>query len=188
LHSQPFRNGSGERRQCNVSVRELIRVGYVSGAHGLLGALRVRLDNPDSALLQRLPRVTLVRDGVSTEYQVIGAQPSGRGAFRVCLEGVSGVDDAAVLRGAIVMVTVAALPPTTASEFYYFQAIGCQIVTTTGRPLGIIEEVFSNGANDVWVVRRGSAEHLVPVIEDIVKGMDLAAGRVVIEAVPGLLA
>ncbi len=85
------------------------------------------------------------------------------------------------------MVAAAALPQTAPGEFYYFQAVGCEIVTTTGLSVGIIAEVFSNGANDVWVVRDRSAEHLVPVIEDIVKGIDLAARLVVIEAVPGLL-
>ena len=91
------------------------------------------------------------------------------------------------LRGAIVMVAAAALPPAAPSEFYYFQALGCEIVTTTGLPVGTIEEVFSNGANEVWVVRDRSSEHLVPVIEDIVKSIDLAARRIIIEAVPGLL-
>jgi 16S rRNA processing protein RimM len=169
------------------SVPELMRVGYVTGAHGLRGALRVRFDNPESVLLQRMQQVTLVRDGKSVEYEVTSAQSAGQGAFKISLEGINGVDNAAALRGAIVMVAAAALPPTTPSEFYYFQAIGCEIVTTTGLPVGIIEGVFSNGANDVWVVRGRSAEHLVPVIEDVVKRIDLASRRVVIEAVPGLL-
>jgi ribosomal 30S subunit maturation factor RimM len=37
------------------------------------------------------------------------------------------------------------------------------------------------------VVREGEREVLVPVINDVVKAMDLAARRVTIEAVPGLL-
>jgi len=134
-----------------------------------------------------MQRLILARNGESAEYRVTSAQPAGQGAFKVALDGVRGVDQAAALRGAIVMVAAAALPPTAAGEFYYFQAVGCEIVTTTGLPIGIIEEVFSNGANDVWVVRDRAAEYLVPVIEDIVKRIDLAARRVIIEAVPGLL-
>jgi 16S rRNA processing protein RimM len=108
--------------------------------------------------------------------------------FKLTLSGIGSVEQAAALRGAIVMVAVAALPPTkNHREFYYFQAIGCEIVTTTGLRVGIIEEVFSTGANDVWVVRNGYAEHLVPVIQDIVKSIDLTTRRVIIEAVPGLL-
>jgi len=91
------------------------------------------------------------------------------------------------MRAAVVMVAAAALPPTTRREFYYFQALGCEVVTSTGVSLGTIEEVFSTGANDVWVVRDRLAEHLLPVIEDVVKDIDWAGRQVTINAVPGLL-
>lgn len=175
------------REQRNRHDPEMIRVGYVSGAHGLRGAVRVRLDNPDSVLLRCVRRLTLERNGEHIEYPVTSQQSVGRGVFKLTLGGISDVDQAAALRGAIVMVAAVELPPTNPGEFYYFQTIGCEIVTTTGLLVGIIEEVFSTGANDVWVVRDRSAEHLVPVIQDIVKGIDLTARRVVIEAVPGLL-
>ena len=175
----------GDKR--NPPVPELIRVGYVSGSHGLGGALRIRLDNPDSALLRQVQRITLARDGDTAEYRVSSAQPAAHRAFKVTLDGVGSVDHATALRGAIVMVAAAALPPTAPGEFYYFEAVGCEIVTTKGMPLGIIQDVFSNGANEVWVVRDRSAERLVPVIENIVKEIDLVARRVTIEAVPGLL-
>jgi 16S rRNA processing protein RimM len=171
----------------NRSAPEMIRVGYVSGAHGLRGALRVRLDNPDSVAVRFVQSLTLVGDDGRVEYPVTSAQSAGYGVLKLTLSGIHSVDQAAALRGALVMVAAAALPPIGPGEFYYFQAIGCEIVTTTGLSVGIIEEVFSTGANDVWVVRDRSAERLVPVIQDIVKDIDLSARRVVIEAVPGLL-
>jgi 16S rRNA processing protein RimM len=131
--------------------------------------------------------LTLDLEGRIAEYRVASVQSAGHGAFKIILDGLSGADRAAAMRGAVVMVEASALPPTTPREFYYFEAIGCGVVTTAGQPVGIIEEVFSNGANDVWVVRDRSAEHLVPVIEDVVKEIDLTARRVIIEAIPGLL-
>jgi 16S rRNA processing protein RimM len=166
---------------------ELIRVGYVAGAHGLHGALRVRLDNPDSVLLQGVQRLTLVRSHQSIEYAVAGVQTAGHGTVKIILDGITDANQALALRGTIVMVAAAALPPTAPGEFYYFQALGCEVVTTMGLAVGTIEEVFSNGANEVWVVRGRTVEHLVPVIEDIVKSIDFAARRIIIEAVPGLL-
>jgi 16S rRNA processing protein RimM len=165
----------------------LVRVGYVSGTHGLHGAIRVRLDNPDSSLLQNIEFFSLAREAERAEYRVTGVRSAGRGTFKVSLDGVTAVDRAIALRGAIVMVPAELLPATAQREFYYFEAIGCGVITTTGLRVGTIEEVFSNGANDVWVVRDRSTEHLVPVIENVVKEIDLAGRRIVIEAVPGLL-
>ncbi len=175
----------GDKRRPAVS--ELVRIGCVSGAHGLRGALRVRMDNPNSDILQRVQRLTLARDAVNMQYGVVGVQPAGHGAVKLVLEGLSAVDRAEALRGAIVMVAAEELPPTGLGEFYYFQAVGCEVVTTAGLRVGVIEEVFSTGANEVWVVRDRSVERLVPVIEDVVKEMDWAARRVTIAAVPGLL-
>ena len=77
--------------------------------------------------------------------------------------------------------------PSGDGEFYYFQLAGAEVMLTDGRRLGTIEDIMSTGAHDVWVVRDGEREVLVPVISDVVKAMDLAARRVTIEAVPGLL-
>jgi 16S rRNA processing protein RimM len=147
----------------------------------------VKLDNPASVVLKRTHCLTLVRDGVEFEYEVLGAQAAGQRAFKLILKGIDNIDQAEELSGATVMISETALPPTAPDEFYYFQAFGCLVVTTTGLLLGTVEEVFSNGANDVWVVRGQSVEYLVPVIRDVVKVTDWSERRVVIEAVPGLL-
>jgi 16S rRNA processing protein RimM len=107
--------------------------------------------------------------------------------LKIELAGIEDANAAEALKGGIVMVSRASLPPTKPQEFYYFQAIGCEVFLTDHTRLGIIAEVFSNGANDVMVVRGERHEILVPVIEDIVKLVDVASRRVVIESVPGLI-
>jgi 16S rRNA processing protein RimM len=165
-----------------------IRVGRIAGAHGLHGALRMRPDNPESDTLEHVRRVFVEREGVAArEYRLLGAQRLNRTTIRVVLEGLDGPDAADALGGSTVAVALEDLPAKAPGEFYYYEAIGCAVTTTDGRRLGLIEEVFATGANDVWVVRDGAAEVLVPVIENVVKSIDLGARQMVIEAVPGLL-
>jgi 16S rRNA processing protein RimM len=103
------------------------------------------------------------------------------------LEGVADVDTAESLKGAVVMLAAEDVPPAKPGEFYYYEAIGCEVFLVDGSRLGMIEEVFSNGAQDILVVRDGEREVLVPVIEDVVKAMDLSGRRVTIDPIPGLL-
>src|ERR1700692_4501879 len=137
-----------------------LRVGYIAGSHGLHGALRVRTDNPDSTTLGALERLLV-------------ATARGGGHQRVFLGAVEDVDAAQALRGGAVMVAAASLPPLKEGEFYYFQIAGAEVILTDGRPLGIIEDIMSTAGHDVWVVRDGEREVLVPVIADVVKAMDL---------------
>jgi 16S rRNA processing protein RimM len=165
----------------------LIRVGQISGTHGLRGGLRVRLDNPDSDALENLRSLNLAVGGANQVYEVAGFQRANRGAARLTLIGVDSIEKAEALRGAEVMVPAEELPEPSDREFYYFQAIGCEVTTTGGQRIGTVEEVFSTGANDVLVVRDAGHEVLVPAIEDVVKSIDLEARTIVVEPIPGLL-
>ncbi len=56
-----------------------------------------------------------------------------------------------------------------------------------GNTLGKIKEILSPGANDVWVVKRKQKNDLLlPVIDDVIKDVDLAAGKVHVELLEGL--
>jgi 16S rRNA processing protein RimM len=165
----------------------MLRVGRITGAHGLKGALRFRPDNPDSDTLEEVERVFLERDGASREFRLTAMTPLNSATRRITLEGIADVGAAESLKGAIVMVATEDVPAAKPGEFYYYEAIGCEVFLTDGSRLGTIQEIFSNGAHDIWVVRDGEREVLVPVIEDVVKAMDFAAHRVTIEPIPGLL-
>jgi 16S rRNA processing protein RimM len=165
----------------------MLRVGRISGTHGLKGALRFRPDNSDSDILAEVKRIFLERDGESREFRLTAIAPLNPTTRRITLEGIADINAAESLKGAVVMLATEDVPAAKPGEFYYYEAIGCEVFLTDGSRLGAIEEIFSNGAHDVWVVRDAEREVLVPVIEDVVKAMDLPARRVTIEPVPGLL-
>ena len=75
-----------------------------------------------------------------------------------------------------------------AGEYYYFEIIGCEVYTTSGELIGIIDSVMSPGANDVWVVKdKKNKEYLIPFIPPVVKSVDIENKRVEIEVMEGLL-
>ncbi len=166
---------------------ELVRLGVIAGAHGLRGGLKFKPDNPASPSLSSLRRVVIDRGGQLESYRLVVAAEVSRHHMRLMLEEIVTAEQAEALRGATLYALIADLPATAPGEFYYFEALGCEVVTTAGRRLGKIEEVFSNGASDIWVVRDGAAEYLIPVIADVVRATDFGARRVTIEAIPGLL-
>lgn len=137
--------------------------------------------------MEKVARVFLEIGGSSREFRVTGVTPLNAATRRITLEGIDDANAAEALRNAIVMLAEEDVPPARAGEFYYYEAIGCEVFLTDGARLGTIEEIFSNGAQDIWVVRDGKREVLVPVIEDVVKATDFAARRVTIEPIPGLL-
>jgi len=131
-------------------------------------------------------RILLERDDTWLEAEVAGIAPHGR-AMRIAFAGVNGRDAAAQLTGMRVLVHAADLPPLQDGEFYHHEVQGFAVVTTDGRALGTIADTFSTGANEVFVVRDGAREHLIPVIADVVREIDRVGRRVTIYPMPGLL-
>ena len=72
-------------------------------------------------------------------------------------------------------------------QYYQFQLIGLDVVTTAGDRIGKVTGVEQMPANDIYVVGTTDGEVLVPAIEAVVKAIEPGNGRIVIEPVPGLL-
>jgi 16S rRNA processing protein RimM len=117
----------------------------------------------------------------------VSAARHGRAGVRVAFDGVGDRTAAEALVGARVLVRRADLPAPEPGEFYHHEVVGFAVVTTDGRALGTVAETIVTGLNDVWVVRDGPHEHLIPVIADVVGTIDRDARRITIDPMPGLL-
>jgi 16S rRNA processing protein RimM len=119
----------------------------------------------------------LLIDGA--EHRVEWSRPAP-GGLVMKLVGVDDRASAEVYRGRYVEVGENAGRPAGEGRFYHHQLIGLDVVTASGRSLGRIEEVLERPANDVWVSRDGTVEHLIPATKDAVVSVDLDAGRIVV--------
>jgi 16S rRNA processing protein RimM len=72
-------------------------------------------------------------------------------------------------------------------RYYEHQILGLRVRTEDGAAIGTVAEILHTGSNDVYIVRGGEAEVLIPAIEDVIKAIDLERGEMVIELIDGLL-
>ncbi|HEV7214505.1 MAG TPA: ribosome maturation factor RimM [Chloroflexota bacterium] len=157
-------------------------VGRITAPFGVGGELRVMLE---TEFPERLPERPLFVGTERRQVVVEGLRQHGREAL-LKLGGVNTVDAADGLRGQELFVALADAAPLPAGRFYPHQIVGLAVWTAAGDKYGVVSEVLSRPANDIYVVRHADREVLVPAIADVVKLIDTAAGRMVIEVVPGL--
>jgi len=62
----------------------------------------------------------------------------------------------------------------------------CAVVTESGELLGRLEDVYPTGANDVFVVRSGKREYLIPALRSVVLDIDLEERRIMVKLPKGL--
>jgi 16S rRNA processing protein RimM len=142
-----------------------VQIGKVGKPHGIDGAFFIEQPSAD----ERWWKVgsTFLAGGAPVEV-VAARRSSGRPVVKL---------DRAVERGALIEVERDALPPTEADEYYAFELIGLPVVEENGRELGSVRAVTTGIANDVLELDTGV---LLPMIEDCIQDVDLAAGRIVV--------
>jgi 16S rRNA processing protein RimM len=165
----------------------LVSVARVAGAHGIRGALRVRPHHAPSPSLDAGRQIRLRGNAGDAVHTVRRAAPHGRGLLLVELEGVTDRSAAERLAGSDVLVAAADLPPLDPHEFYYHEMPGFRVETVAGAVVGEIVETMHTGTTDVWIVRAGAREVLIPVVHDVVMTIDRETRRVVVAPMPGLL-
>jgi 16S rRNA processing protein RimM len=104
----------------------------------------------------------------------------------ISLQDISDPETALGYRGAVVRMDGES-PGLKEGEFLYESVIGLSVVTTDGGFIGIVADIFETGSNDVYVVRDGDKERLIPAIRDVIKKIDLDEKKIIIQPMAGLL-
>lgn len=165
---------------------KFVLVGEVVRPQGIKGKLKVRL-LADIDLFSTEKGVYLEKGkGPAVCYKVLSFQLH-KGAVLLGLEGIETMSMAEGLVGSRVYTETSTLDELPEGEYYWFQIIGLDVLTEDGRFLGKVVEIFPTGSNDVYVVRDGSKEYLVPAIEQVIRDIDISLGRIVITPMKGLL-
>ena len=99
---------------------------------------------------------------------------------------IKGIDDINVvekLKGKIASVYEEDLPSLPEGTYYIKDLIGLDVITEDGRELGKLDDVIQTGANDVYNVNG----ILLPVIDEVVKKIDLENHKIVVHLIDGLI-
>ena len=161
---------------------ESICVGHIIGIQGVKGWVKVFSDtSPRENILNYSPWK------IETGEKIMNVAVNGRLHGKNVIAQIDGVEDrdlAAELIGSKIYIEPGQLPKLTEGEYYWSDLIGMKVESLESEPLGTVETMMETGANDVMVLQ-GDRERLIPfVIDEIVREVDLANKRVVVDWQP----
>ena len=161
-------------------------VGQVGRAHGIRGEVSValRTDEPDSRFTAG---ARLRTDHGPQGWLTVASVRPHRDRLLVRFTEVPDRTAAERLRGALLMVDASAVAQADPEEFHDHQLVGLAVQTTSGETVGTVAGVQHLPLQDLLVVAAADGERLVPFVAALVPEVDLAAGTLTVDAVPGLL-
>jgi 16S rRNA processing protein RimM len=162
-------------------------VGRIGRPHGVRGevTVEVRTDDPGSRFA---PGAVLATDPADAGPLVIEQARWHSGRLMLRLAGVEDRTQAEELRGTLLVVDYADIPPSTDPDVFHDQElIGLDVVTVAGAVVGTVTEIRHLGQDLLVIDRPEGGQALVPFVSALVPEVDVPAGRIVIDPPPGLL-
>jgi len=123
--------------------------------------------------------------GLEERYEINWVKPHTRTPL-LSLKGVTDRSLAEALNGSELFIQKSDLPELEEGTFYWFDLIGIKVYTTDERYLGRIESIIPTGSNDVYTVKNGKKEVLIPALESVVVEIDLENKRMRVDLPEGL--
>lgn len=167
---------------------EFFCFGVVIGTHGLRGDLKIRPLTGDSSALEGAQTILFRRpDGTVAEYPPVRVAIH-KGNLLVRLQGFENVEATAPLVGSEVLMRFDDLTDLPEDEFYWFELQGMTVVDAKLGELGVLEDLFTTAAHDIYVVRGRFGEVLIPAVGEIVTEIDRDGNRILVDLPKGLVA
>lgn len=164
--------------------KQFLETGKITGTHGIRGMVRIQPWCDDIGFLSKIK--TLYLDDMGKEKLGLERVSPNGNVYIAKLKGVDTIADAERLREKVIYINRADAPMSDGS--YFIQDIlDCKVFDIAdGRCLGVVSDVSQTGANDVWHIKNGDKEYLIPVIPDVVKKVDVDNGEIIIQPLKGI--
>ena len=164
-------------------LQQYLEVGKVTGVHGLMGEVRVQpwADSPEFLCQFK----TLYVDEAHFPMTVQRARVH-KNMVIIKFDGPTDVPSAMALRGATLFIdrADAQLPE---GAFFLADIYGLEVRdAATGEILGNIEDVLTLPANNVYVVKGGKREWMIPAVPQFIAETNIEEGFLLVNLMEGL--
>ncbi len=161
----------------SAAKKKRVTIGKVGAAHGIHGEMRII---PLTDFTERFASMKEVM--VGDELLHIESCKYHKQYVLMKFREYPIREDAMRLTGKLLTVDRSEAAPLAEGEYYTFDIIGLMVYDVSGKELGRVENVLRTGSNDVYQARRlDGGELLIPALKAVVKEIDIAGGRMVID-------
>ena len=160
---------------------EKIIIGKVNGFHGVKGFIKVFSETrPREGILQ-YPRF-FIKSG--NDWKILEVEFGQKHSKHILLKfvGYDSRDAVEPLLGIELYIHREDMPEPAEDEVYWVDLYGLKVINQDGVELGVIDDIFETGANDVMAVKNGKEEILIPYsLEYIIMEINLEEGYIQVD-------
>jgi 16S rRNA processing protein RimM len=164
-----------------------IRVGVITSTHGLKGEVKVFPTTDDVNRFDILKEVYL---DSGNKYICLAIEKVKYFKQFVILKfkDINDINDIEKYKGKDLFIPIDEALELGEDEYYIFDLIDSEVYTEDGAKLGVLTEVLTSAANDVYVIKTNeNKEVLLPSIKECILNVDTANKKIIVHIMDGLL-
>ncbi len=165
---------------------DLICIGKVNAAHGIRGEVSIVPYTDEPQQFQSVSSLYVTHRAVTKQMGVEHVRMTEKKII-VKFRNIDDRTSAEQLRGALIQRNRSDLRDLADDEYFVFDLIGLTVKTVAGITIGTVTDVMNMPAHDIYVVKQGRREFLIPAIQSVIKAVQLDAGEMIIDPIDGLL-
>ena len=167
-------------------MEDYFRVGVIANTHGNRGDVKVFPTTEDPKRVKGMKEIILDTGNEKKVMEVASAR-FFKNMVILKFKGIDSINDIEKYKGRDLLVTRENAIPLEEGEYYIADILGATVVTEDGEKFGVLKDVLTTGANDVYVVEHEGKEVLLPVIPDCVLSRNMDTKVVTVHIMEGLL-
>lgn len=169
-----------------IRMSDLLQVGVITATHGLKGEVKVFPTTDDVKRFKKLKECIL-----DTGKEQLTLELEGCRFFKqfviLKFKGIDNINDVEKYKKCSLFVTREHAVKLKKDEFFITDLINLTVKNEAGEEIGIIKEVLSTGANDVYVIeKKEGGELLLPALKQCVKKVDFEEKCMIVQLMNGL--
>lgn len=168
-------------------MEEYFEIGQIVNTSGLKGVIKVKPFTDDIAKFNNFKTIYISIKKELKEFKIEQVRFSKNMVF-LKLEGIDTIEEAEDYRNLYLKVKRDKDEELEEGSYYIVDIIGCKVYTDEQKELGKVDDVFSTGSNDVYVVKDEEGKQiLLPAIKEVIKNIDIENKTITVHLLEGLL-
>ena len=164
-----------------------LEIGQIVNTFGIKGMVKVKPFTDDIRRFDKLEKIYIKNKNEQKEYEIEEVKYH-KDMVLIKFKGIGNLSQANLLRNSYLIIDRENEEPLEEGRYYIVDMIGIEVYTEEGKLLGILDDIFNTGSNDIYVVKDELGKQiLLPAIKEVIKQVDIENKKMIVHLMPGLI-
>lgn len=168
-------------------MQKYFEVGQIVNTFGIKGFVKVKPFTDDIERFEELKKVYICRKKELEEVEIEEVKYH-KDMVLLKIKGIENLNEAEKVKGLYLKIDRKDAKKLPKDTYFIADLIGLEVYSDEEKLLGKVDDIYSTGANDIYVVKDELGKQLLlPGISDVIKEIDLEKEKIIVHLLKGLI-